>query len=192
MKSIVLVFSLAAASLAQTVTISSQPGQVFVANFGAPLVAVSVYSAMVCSTPGITVSGAWGEIRQIAEGAGLNVVDNVLVPATAQRAQNKTPLHKTMIAIGIVGISTLFVAATHAPPPWLIEGAATLTGGAQVLSTYLSGSETQVQNTITAALGALADPTAQFSVSNGSCTASRLFLGQSVKNFAPIHVLLPH
>lgn len=173
------------------VTISAQPGQVFVANFGAPLVAVTVYSGEVCSSPGVTVSGSWGEIRQIAEGGGINIVDNVLVPATAQRAEGKTKLHKTVQVVGIVGLAALFVAVFHSPPPWIIQAGATLTGGAQVFGNYLSGQEAQVQATITAALGALADPTAIFSVSNGACVSSRLMLGQTVKGFVPIKASLP-
>ena len=54
-----------------------------------------------------------------------------------------------------------------------------------------TASETRVQQTIQSALGALADPSAQFSVSNGACVASRLMLGQSIKNFVPIHAMLP-
>jgi hypothetical protein len=180
-----------AAQLPYNVTISAQPGQVFVANFGAPLVAVTVYSGEVCSSPGVTVSGSWGEIRQIAEGGGINIVDNILVPATAQRAENKTTMHKVIQAVGYAGLATAFVAIFHGAPTWLVELGSGVSGGASVLGSYLNASETQVQATVTAALGALADPTAIFSVSNGACVSSRLMLGQSVKGFVPIKASLP-
>lgn len=176
--------------VAQQVTISAQPGQVFIANFGAPLVAVTVYSGEICSSAGTSATGSWGQIRQIAEIGGINVVDNVLVPATAQRAESKTKVHKAVQIVGVVGLATLFAAAFRAPPMWLIQGAATLTGGAQVLGTYLGTQEAQVQSTITAALGALADPTAIFNVSNGACVSSRLLLGQTIKNYVPIKATL--
>jgi hypothetical protein len=175
---------------AQTVTVSQQPGITFVAAFGAKL-PVSVYSAEVCSLPGSTAQGAWGEVRQIAEQAGLNVVDTVLVGPTAQLAQSKSALHKAVTIIGYAGLATATIAVFHGAPAWLIELGAGVSGVASVIGIPLTASETQAQATITTALGALAQPTAQFSVSNGACTVSQLFLGGYIPNFVPIHATLP-
>ena len=176
---------------AQQVTISQQPGQTVIATLGAQLTAVSIYSAEVCSLPGVTVSSSWGTVRQIAEANGINVIDPALSPATAQRAESKTKTHKAVQIAGVLGLATLFAAVFHAPPPWLIEGAAALTGGAQVLGTYLATGEAQRQATIQAALAALIDPSSIFSISNGACVNSRLMLGQTVNNFKPIVATMP-
>jgi hypothetical protein len=176
---------------AQTVTVSQQPGAVFVATFGAPLAKTAVYSAEVCSLPGQTATGSWGQIRQIVEAGGINVVDNILVPAAAQRAQSKTTLHKVVIGIGEAGLATAIIAVFHTAPAWLIEVGAGISGVASVVGIPLTAAETQAQATITTALGALAQPTAQFSVSNGACTVSQLFLGGYIPNFVPIHATLP-
>jgi hypothetical protein len=172
----------------QTVTISQQPGQVFVATFGASIAKVAVYSAEVC--PGASpYQGSWGLVRQIAEGGGINVVDNVLVAPTAQKAESKTKVHKAVIAIGAVGLSAAVIGVFHGAPVWLIGAGASLSGLAAVVDPVLTASEAQVQNTITAAMGSLADPTAQFLLTpGGACTASKIFLGQYVANFKPLKV----
>lgn len=183
-------FALCGALGAQTVTISEQPGIVFVATFGSKL-PVAIYSAQICNLSGETAHGSWGEVRQIAEQAGVNVVDNVLIPPTAQRAEQKSNLHKAMEVLGYVGLATATIALFHGAPAWVIESGAGLTGTATLVKQALAPSEQSVQNAITTGLAALADPTAEFTVSNGACTTSKLLLGNAIKNFAPIHAALP-
>lgn len=171
---------------AQQVTISQQPVRYLLPAVGN----IGVYSAEICSTPGVTVSGSWGQIRQIAEIGGINILDPVLVGPTAQVAEAKTRTHKVVSAAGVIGLAALFVAVFHQPPLWLIEGAATLTGGAQVAGNYFAQGEAKIQGSINAALAAVADPTAQFSVGNGACVSSRLFLGDYKAKFVPIRAEL--
>ena len=185
-----IAFVFTAIATAQTVTISQQPGVVFVATFGARL-PVSVYSAEVCSLPGSTAAGSWGQVRQIAEQGGINIVDNVLVPPTAQRAQNKTTLHKLLIAGEIVGIAAAGIGGFAGAPAWLLKAGVILAGAAEVGQQPLQASEAQAQSTITAALAALANPTAQFNVANGACVSSALMLGAAVANFKPVVTTLP-
>lgn len=177
--------------LGQQVTISSQAGTSFVASFGSQLPAVALYSAEVCSSPGVSVASSWGNVRQIAEQNGINIIDPSLAPATAQRAQNKTTLHKILIGVGEAGLATAVIAVFHGAPVWLVEMGAGLSGVAQVVGIPLTASETQAQANANTVLANLADPSAQFSVSGGACTQSKLFLGNSIKGFRPIIAQLP-
>lgn len=167
------------------VTISEQPGVTFVAVTGAKL-AVAVYSAEVCSGIGLTASGSWGQVRQVAEAGGISVVDNVLVGPTAQLAHNKTTLHKWLIAAEIVGLSSAFAGVWQGASPWIVKAGLALTGAAQVGQQPLQASENQVQQTITTAFGAIANPSAQFNISNGACVTTALMLGGVVPKFKPI------
>lgn len=170
----------------QQVTISMQPGSTFVATFGAPLAKVAVYRGLVCSAPGASVSASWGSVEQIAEAGGISVVDNVLVGPSAQKAEGKTTLHRWVVGLSYVGLATVSIAVFKSPPAWLIETGAGIAGVGTIFDKQLTGSEAQVQQTIQAALSALMDPSAQFSVSNGACVTSKIFMGSYVPNFKPI------
>ena len=174
----------------QQVTISQQPGQVFIANFGASLIKVAVYRALVCPANGQPVTGSWGAVQQLAEGGGINVVDNVLVPATAQRAENKTTLHKWVEYGGYAGLAVASVALFKKAPPWVAQAASGVAGGAALLEQPLSASEKQVQQTITLALGELLDPTAPLSAAPGACAPTKIFVGNYLANFQPIKASL--
>jgi hypothetical protein len=193
MKPLVL-FALSLPLFAQTaynVTISEQPTSVEVASLGAPVYKVAIYSGEVCSSPGVTLSGSWGEISQLAEAGGINIVNPALVPAVTQAATAKTKTHKLIQWVGWAALSTVFIAATRQPPPWLVQGAATMTGLADIVGTQLSATEAQAAANTNAALAVLVDPTSQFSISNGACAAARILFGQQLANFVPIRALLP-
>jgi hypothetical protein len=127
----------------------------------------------------------------VIEGGGVSVVDNVLAAPSAQKAENKTTLHKWVEGLGYAGLATVSIAVFKSPPAWIVETGAGVAGVATIFDKQLSADEAQVQATIQSALGSLADPTAQFSVSNGACTGSKLFLGAYVNNFVPIKATLP-
>jgi hypothetical protein len=173
------------------VTISEQPTSVEVASLGASVYKVAIYSGEVCSSPGVTLSGSWGEVSQLAEAGGVNIVNPALVPAVTQAATSKTKTHKLIQYVGWIALSAVFIAATHSPPPWLVQAGTTVTAVADIVGTQLSVAEAQAAANTNAALSVLADPTSQFSVSNGACIAARILFGQQLNNFVPIKASLP-